>query len=555
MSTIRAVTLEDRKAGGVYYTAAGVADFLAGWALRTAGDCVLEPCCGDGAFVCAAARRLHELGADAVGASITAVDIDGTVRPKVTMAAPGGRLVVQDFFRITPGELGHHDAVVGNPPFVRYHRFAGDVRERALRAAAELGVRVSGLTSAWVPFLLHATRFLNPAGRMAVVAPFEMTYAIYARPFVSYLAAHFGEVTMLTFQQPLFPELNEKTILLLCDGYGGSTDAIGVAHLQSPQDLAETDIRADSQIRAADLADGSARFRLLDAPPETQDLYAELAGHEQVARLGDLASLTIGYVTGDNAFFHLSPGAAAAHGLPESVLRVAVRKGSDFSGVGLGLRASEVTRLGQEGEHLLFYPAAHEACQEAVARYIRSGESGGGASSRFKARARSTWWLVPGVTEPDMFLTVFGNAGPRLVANDARVVATNSVLVLHVKAGLDHHLLAAAASTSLAALSAEVEGHHLGGGALKFEPCEARRWLLPARVAVTRGDLAEIDRALRHGDSIRATAVADAAFLEQGLGLTRQQVGSLQEATRQLRAGRTKRRQPASTRASMPRTN
>ena len=542
VSTISAATLEDRKAGGVYYTAAAVADFLAQWALRTARDCVLEPCCGDGAFVCAAANRLQQLGAAAVGAAITAVDIDETVRPKVAVAVPGARVVVQDFFTLAPGELGHHDAVIGNPPFVRYHRFTGDVRRRALDAAAELGVRVSGLTSAWVPFLLHATRFLNPAGRMAVVAPFEVTYAIYARPFISYLAAHFGEVTALTFQRPLFPELNEKTVLLLCDGYGGSTHTIGVAHLQSAQDLAETEIRADSHVNAAALADGTARFRLLGAPPKTQDLYADLAGRAQVARLGDLASLTIGYVTGDNAFFHLSPDAAAARALPESVLRVAVRKGSDFSEVGLGLGPSDATRLGQEGEHLLFCPSAHSACQEAVAQYIRSGESGGGASSRFKARARPTWWLVPGVTEPDMFLTVFGNAGPRLVVNDAHVVATNSVLVLNVKDGSDPQVLAAAACTSLAALSAEVEGHHLGGGALKFEPCEARRWLLPARVAIAPGDLAEIDRALRQGDSSRATAVADAAFLAQGLGLSRQQVGALQEAARQLRDGRTKRR-------------
>ncbi len=554
-NAIKSVATADRKAVGAYYTDGTVADFLARWAVRTADSAVLEPCCGQGVFVRAAAQRLAQLGADSGGSQITAVDVDGAAVPQAVVAAPGARFVVEDFFKTTPEDLGCHDALIGNPPFVRYHLFTGAARWRALAAAAEIGVRVSGLTSAWVPFLLHATRFLKPDGRMAVVAPFEVTYAIYARPFVAYLASHFAEVSLLTFEEPLFPDLNEKTVLLLCDGYGGQSDTIGVAHLNGVQDLAAAQIQADSRISTDGMVDGTARVRLLDAPSDIRELYADLTDDIRVVHLGELARLTIGYVTGDNAFFHLSRAQAVECGLPESVLRVAVRKGSDFSGVGLGLDASDARRLAQEGEHLLFCPEPHDVRQEAVIQYIRSGEAGAGASSRFKARTRSPWWLVPGVNVPDMFLTVFGHTAPRLVANDARVVATNSILVLRLKADDDPHLLAAAACTSLAALSAEVEGHHLGGGALKFEPCEARRWLLPARVDVESGVLLQIDRALRGGDSERATALADVVFLEQGLGLTRQQVAAVQEAAWNLRNGRAKRRQPASTRASMPRTN
>lgn len=41
-------------------------------------------------------------------------------------------------------------------------------------------------------------------------------------------------------------------------------------------------------------------------PPATRDLYRELASLNQVVRLGDVAEVGIGYVTGNNDFFHLT---------------------------------------------------------------------------------------------------------------------------------------------------------------------------------------------------------------------------------------------------------
>lgn len=155
-----------------------------------------------------------------------------------------------------------------------------------------------------------------------------------------------------------------------------------------------------------------------------------------------------------------------------------------------------------------------------------------------------------------MFLTVFGHTGPRLVVNDARVVATNSVLVLRLNERAPHaRVLAASACSSLAALSAEVEGHHLGGGALKFEPCEARRWLLPAGEPTPDHVLADIDAALRGGNMGKATDLADRIFLVHGLGLGGEQVSALRRTLHDLRQRRTKRRQSHAARASKPCTN
>lgn len=59
----RFADLDEDKLRGGYYTSPKVAEWLCGWAIQSADDAVLEPSCGDGAFLEAAARRLRALGA------------------------------------------------------------------------------------------------------------------------------------------------------------------------------------------------------------------------------------------------------------------------------------------------------------------------------------------------------------------------------------------------------------------------------------------------------------------------------------------------------------
>lgn len=57
------------KVRGGYYTPTALADYLCRWAIRSPSDRVIEPSCGDGSFVSAAAPLLGDAG------SITAVEI------------------------------------------------------------------------------------------------------------------------------------------------------------------------------------------------------------------------------------------------------------------------------------------------------------------------------------------------------------------------------------------------------------------------------------------------------------------------------------------------
>ena len=48
--------------------------------------------------------------------------------------------------------------------------------------------------SLWMPFLLHAMRFLSIGGRLSFVLPYEFTYVRYARPLWGMLRDKFGSL-------------------------------------------------------------------------------------------------------------------------------------------------------------------------------------------------------------------------------------------------------------------------------------------------------------------------------------------------------------------------
>lgn len=164
-------TIEARKARGAFFTPPDIAQFLADWAVRDADTRVLDPTCGEAIFLLSAAHNLSKAGAPphAIRQQLTGVDLHrpSLVGSQKLLAAEGfgAKLIASDFFDLpTPSQfgdkIGWQDAIIGNPPFVRYQEFSGDTRQKALQAALAQGVRLPRLTSSWAPTLVHAASFL-----------------------------------------------------------------------------------------------------------------------------------------------------------------------------------------------------------------------------------------------------------------------------------------------------------------------------------------------------------------------------------------------------------
>jgi hypothetical protein len=522
------------KALGAFYTDAQVADFLVWWAVRSGRDAVLDPSFGGGVFLRSASKRLLRLGG-CPEAQIYGIELDTQVHSRITeklhdeFGIPPRNLLMADFFGLSRRALQQVDAIVGNPPFIRYQRFSGEIRKRALTRAAEMGLRLSELSSSWLPFLVHSIGFIREGGRIAMVLPFEIAHARYASPALEFLMRSFASVTLLTFKKRLFPDLSEDTLLLLAEGRGqAKRPRILTRDLSHPgllariRDRQQRPIRGTKALNAQRIASGAERIIESLIPPRARDLYRELRTQPVTVRLADLADVGIGYVTGANEFFHLGPQAATDWGIPKRYLRPAVRRGRSL--VGLRFTNEDWHSALTKGEaSYLLHIADDEGLPDPVLRYLERGEKLE-VHKAFKCRTRSPWFRVPHVYHPDAFLTYMSGSRPRLVANDAGVVAPNSlhVLRLHRDSPVGSDALAAVWQTSLTRLSSEIEGHALGGGMLKLEPGEAENVLLPwpAKRRGLGALATDLDQTARQQGVAACSWLADRELLRKGLGLS-----------------------------------
>jgi len=540
-----------RKARGAFFTPPVLSRFIVDWAVRTPRDRVLEPSCGDAGFLVAAAERLRLLGNVGAGR----VDgLHGVELHAASAAAAAERLhaigataeiEVGDFFDVAAS--AGFDAVVGNPPYVRYQSFTGSARRKGLEAALAAGVRLTGLASTWAAFTVHASRFLTVDGRLGLVLPAELLTVNYAAPVRDFLLRRFARVRLIAFHERVFPGVLEEVVLLLAEGSGGAA-GFEVVHVRDVAALEASGPLVEQERSPA----WSPTKRSGKWSPALVDTGL-LVDHDALADDGSFLPLAhwgevyLGSVTGANDYFALTQADVAALGIASAELLPISPPGSrHLRGISFN-RADWDAAVAAGGRGFLFRPGADDPSPEAL-RYIAAGEQRE-IHTAYKCRVRRPWWRVPLVRAPDLFLTYMNHRYPRLVSNEAGVHHLNSVHGVRLRAGIEgvgRELLPLAHLNSLSLLSAEVVGRAYGGGMLKLEPREAVRWLAPSPELVNAATAPlRALRAALEGAPDRAMedviSAVDDILLSDALGLAGSGLSRIREARRQMISRRTAR--------------
>jgi adenine-specific DNA methylase len=500
MTPPTAETLDEIKARGAYYTPLGLTRFLTRWAVRSADDRVLEPSCGDGAFVAALVERFRDLDGSLPAGQLFGIERDPAEADKARSIAPGSDIRTLDFFDLDPSAVASVDAAIGNPPYIRYHGFTGEDRVKALLRAHAQGVELTRLASSWAHFVIHATAFLKPSGRLALVLPAELLHTDYGQPVRDFLLRRFRSVIVVAFDRMVFDDAQVDAVLLLAshDGLPG----LRVARVPDAGALVNLDV---GQI---DPGNGTSERRWSAAvDSDAGEVYREAVHRYASRRLGEIASVDIGFVTGANDFFVLSTDEARTRGLDPGLLTPAVRRPRDVPGI----------TVRPEGLSWLLNLAGRTDLDQRVRDYLAEGESLG-VPTRYKCRVRKPWYAVPlPRQQPEAFIPYMAHLGPRLIVNDLGARSTN---LLHgVSFGPDApsaRAVAVAMCSSLTLLSAEIEGRAYGGGVFKVETREAERLVVPDVGTASSKTLEvmfdDIDLMIRGGDVRAAAQATDAAL-------------------------------------------
>jgi hypothetical protein len=479
------VLVGKRKELGAYYTPVDLAKYLAGWAIVSPKAVILEPCVGQGALVAALVDRLDaKKGGMVIGCEI---DKETFLAAKKRFEGRPVALLNADFLERSSVMIKPVDAVVANPPFTRNHQLSALVRQR-LKTQSEFRDIISGAPGLWVYFLLSSLSFLRLGGRLAFVTPAAIAFADYAMPVLGFLRARFENVTVVSIDERLAWEgtAQERASLVLAAGFG-----LGPA----------------PEIQGLTLSLSTGETSVAAAPKR----WAVTAS---ASRLGDLAQIEIGVVTGANAWFVLDEAQAVASGLPRTALVPILSRARQVRG--LQITKAEATTMAKAGERtLLFRPEVSGPRGGPIRRYLakilRAKRRG-----VLWFRKRNPWWKVQLGRSGDAILTYMNNAGPRIALTETDLGCTNTLHRLRFINRDPAHARSVSASmlTTFTQVEAERIGRVYGGGVLKFELKDARRLplLLPA-TPINSAVFTRVDSALRDGALDIAMDLADEAIL------------------------------------------
>ncbi len=301
----------DKLRGG-FYTEPHVVEFCLRQVRRLYGawpERWLEPSAGDGAFV----RGIGEVlpATTRRGIRLQAVEVIGAEAARCSNAISGsgieGTVANESFFEWASRDASQFDAVVGNPPYVRYQFVGESDRNLAERLVRNLGIVLRGVSNLWIPFALLSLARLRGGGCFSLVLPSELFCTSSGGQFRNYLIEHYTSLEIDLFPRGTFPDILQDVVVI------SGRKAIRPADARPVRFTEHTRIgRVVWGHRVAAAEDSWLRYLLSECEYAAFIEAKRLPGFQD---LGAIARLEVAIVTGANSFFTVPEHTVAEYDL------------------------------------------------------------------------------------------------------------------------------------------------------------------------------------------------------------------------------------------------
>ncbi|MBK8562173.1 MAG: N-6 DNA methylase [Saprospiraceae bacterium] len=538
-----------RKLRGGYYTPGKLARYLVDWAVRSDTKRVIEPSCGDGNFIAPILEKFNSLRIKDFDLTAVELEADELIAAQNRVQGIYSSSEIDwrhgDFF-------GHfaelstqqpYEVLLGNPPFIRFQHVDNDSREIAFSHLRKAGYKPTKLANIWAAFVQLGIELLGDGGRMGLVLPAELMQVNYAEELRTKLVSSFEHVLLIGFKKLVFPDIQQEVVLLLAEGKRSDKGFISDIHTLEVED-------GEELIRTIDLEQAVRHLPVKHTHPgmkwtslfmsaEKFNTLEDVAKDSRLVKLGQLADVDVGLVTGRNSFFVIDEKRVAALQAQDFAIPI-VGRTSSLKSVIFNEQDYEHYRRTHPAFLLNFNNRKTEEIPQALLKYISHGEKEG-VNEGYKCSIRKRWFDVPSIYIPDGFLFRQIHKYPLMVVNGIGATSTDTVHRVRMKNGLSITTLSCVFFNSLTLAWAEVAGRSYGGGVLELEPNEAEKLLIPWSDELVL-DFSRVDTLLRAGQEVEALDYVDGIVLEQFLGLSRTKVLEIRGAWEELRDRRINRK-------------
>jgi adenine-specific DNA-methyltransferase len=465
----RLISGRDRRPLGQFFTPLTIGRAMAAWLLSDEPTMLLDPACGSGSLLAAAAHERRGAtkfaGIDVDPLAIAMTSANATLRRVAQL-----ELYVGNF--LTDDTQERPDAVICNPPFTRHQEVTQGEKLAIHEGFADrLGLEISQLASLHVLFLIRAIEVSADEARLAFITPAHWLDMNYGRAVKEFLLerAHVEAIVQFPARQLVFEHAVTTAAVTLVRKGADLRGRARTRFVHAPS------IRRDDIWHALTSASGVKHVHL-----RSTEKWSRVVRRRRppATTLEQVARVRRGAATGCNEFFVLSDEDRRLHKINRSCLRSCAASPRWFPGDEIDDEA--LAALPATAPRWLLRPS-RVRLGGPLERYLRRAKRLGVderhlVKQRMKAGRR--WWEVEAAFPAPILFTYLNRGRPRFVRNHAGAVPLNNWLVIEPLDGVDPDVLfAALRDASEAALRGDAREY--GNGLWKLEPSELKRLALP----------------------------------------------------------------------------
>ncbi len=375
------------------------------------------------------------------------------------------------------------------------------------------------LINAWVAFLVACVQLLSDNGKIAFVIPAEILQVVYAEELRLFLSNQFSKITLLTFEQLVFPDI-EQEILVFIGEKGKEEKGIRIIELSDLEDFKKLDINSNGFQKLKHVKEKWTKYFV---SADEIKVIQSIRDDKRFKKFSDLALINVGITTGNNTYFSVNEETTEKYEL-SSVTLPLIGRSSHAHGIYFtdsdwqeNIKTNKRAMLISFPDTLYEnYPAKHK-------EYIELGEKNE-EHKGYKCSIRDRWYIVPSVWIPDAFFLRRNNLYPKFVLNRCNAVSTDAMHRIMFYEGVDAENVLLSYYNSISFAFTEICGRSYGGGVLELLPGEVGNIMLPIIDNIDnklRTNLLEqIDNIVRNDEDIeKALDLVDRKLLIEVLGI------------------------------------
>ncbi len=453
-----------RRRTGLFYTSAELVQPMVKWVVSHDLGRVVDAGCGSGRFTMAVARERPSI-------PVVAVDTDSvaTILCRANAAVLEARNVEvrnEDYTTLQLQPISGRTAFLGNPPYVRHHELTRGQKQWIEFASGRLCQKLSKLGGLHAHFFVATALKARSGDVGCFVTSAEWLDANYGEGLRHLLLELLGLESLHLFRKDSIPFADAMTTAAITCFVVGKSDAV-IRYRIWPSPAQLRDLRSGRRLSYQKLAaTGKWGRGLTNGFPGKQD---------GLVRLGDIARVHRGAVTGANHFFVMPKTEAVDLGLVPFV-RPVVTSAQQILVSGGIVRAQDLEEVAVAPPRDVDLASPEAGLLKS---YLEYGERKG-VQKGYICSHRKPWWYVGFREPPPIIATYMARQAPAFALNP------DGALILNVLHGVYPRRRLTKAQLEELALTLNNERPRFGnhgrlyhGGLQKLEPSEMEDLLIP----------------------------------------------------------------------------